>query len=553
MAYCEAYAPDMNIQSVSCWASDFKRWLSARGERYPVREERFYDLITPFVEYSTQTGRNNAYFWPTGTGIIGGTYVEFDVRAPADKKEEADILLAWERYHDFRYARDLVHATVIMSNAFVFREQFDAVQYGIAVVLLKLTVLAALMAMCLSFSCGMALAVMLLMIIAAFYIVVIMVRIFEADITVLQVVGLCAFLGYLTTPILRVIQQYAHAFDGPGPRPAYLQQQYETQRGNRRVSALMQTGFMGRSQGQGDQKNEKTEASKLIPMKDEERAQQLLPAVAGLHSNLTLIKEKTPVWIGAIYSERRRRLKTALLRGGEAVVGGMLALALVGLVANYPKGEISAVAEVGLMLFCSACTIVLLVLGLLPVMLLLGFGPSKVKNSSLWEVYAYLRTNGVSGLVEAMLRYYSKLMLQEGLYKHEQTNAQRSVPRMDSMGHSNSTGGSCIWLSKCCTRLQEAAEYAWYLLTEAPGDPTGVSEPDIIVAIRELGFPVHLLLHYASHRAKELGIHAFHTQEYEREFMDAGPQVYTLDLRRATARPPFHVATAQRTCLHMEG
>ncbi|CAE7198323.1 unnamed protein product, partial [Symbiodinium sp. CCMP2456] len=96
-AFCAATMPDLEILSRSCWALDFKLWLEARGEKFPVQTQDFWAILESFA---ADEGMEKYFWYETGVGLVG-TFAIFSVPLVSEE-EAATVRGRWESYLSLR-------------------------------------------------------------------------------------------------------------------------------------------------------------------------------------------------------------------------------------------------------------------------------------------------------------------------------------------------------------------------------------------------------------------------------------------------------------------
>lgn len=565
MAFCEGYAPDMRIQTVQCWAQDFRRWLAQRRLRYPLRQSLFYNELRQFLEYIGEKlplGEDYNYFWPDERGAVGATYVSFQVARPS-KENEASFDAAW---HDFAVLRDHIGKLHGMTNATVIMpwrvDEWQSV--GIQVIAYRMVwwILgaAAVSVLLITGSPGLAMAVVASLGMSILYVVVIVVRFMGANVGLLEVVGLCAFLSYLLPPLIGTATQYAYAC--PSADDVYgsgspLADDFLRQRGGvlppggfDQPSTIALERFRRRSHSSTSLATRSfSHVSGTFEGKDDTFTKMAKAAKTFTGTSHPYLQPPVRIYVGAIRAERHARLSLALVRGGEAVISFMVALAGVQYILCVAS-ELSGMNKVSAMAIGGAAAIFPLTFGLLPVLLLIGLGPSKVKMKELYEVIMELRRSGFGFFLDVTRKYAARA-------PDGQEKQQMQIIRIVSL--SVRRWAACRILVHVCLAtkqmVQKGISAAIYLLAGTPGDPLGAGDPLSVVAVKDLGFPVSLGLHYAVFHSKHFGFDAEDTGEEARSDFDHAdcPRILRLELRGATLKPPFHLAEAVRVFAHVRG
>merc|ERR1719378_1431930 len=75
---------DLRILEKHCWVLDFKDWMIARGDRYPVPPDDFETLVYEYANENKEVGK---YLWIRG-GKIKGWYATFDLNVAENETNE---------------------------------------------------------------------------------------------------------------------------------------------------------------------------------------------------------------------------------------------------------------------------------------------------------------------------------------------------------------------------------------------------------------------------------------------------------------------------------
>lgn len=97
---------------------------------------------------------------------------------------------------------------------------------------------------------------------------------------------------------------------------------------------------------------------------------------------------KMQLWDGCTRAERTRRISSVLRRSLQTLMGTSIAGVCVGM--GMMPLRMQALGQLGLSSLCAALTLPPIVLGLLPIMISLGFGPTRVRRRVLWEFAGWL-------------------------------------------------------------------------------------------------------------------------------------------------------------------
>lgn len=351
LALCEGVYAIFPVVSQHCWLADFKRWLLLRGQRYPVPPEDFYRRLAEFMHdaiplMSSEDG--SPRLWLDGTNRILGFYVVFAVEAPGPVEGMA-LLGRWTTYVQLWNSMAALQAgqAWLVLPSLAAQEELQAVTQTAKLTVILMTVFIGATAVLVTCSCGLALALMASLTLALTLLGAVAIGLGRRTIGVLEMVLFAAFVSCLAAPLVRVVQQYAYAQEAVCPN--YTED----------PSELSGVGSYTRT------------ARKASPSN---------------HS--AVCTDGDPSWAAAAAAERRARSAGAVCRGSDAVLCGGLAAAIAGPLL-FPL-QMEPLWQVGLSILCAYAAAVPAALGLLPMLMQLGLGPSRIKRRALLTFAGHL-------------------------------------------------------------------------------------------------------------------------------------------------------------------
>lgn len=168
-----------------------------------------------------------------------------------------------------------------------------------------------------------------------------------------ELVGIAVFAACSAPPLLRVTRRYAWLTLGPGSENGVGSEQIPQRLSLRSVSIH--------------------ESKKRDP-------DAVKPTLSFWPSPSDPTDEELVLWPGAPLSERKRRLQVSLIHAQGAVLSGAFAALVSGVSLRMVRPM--ALQRVGNMLICASVWMPLATLGLLPVLMLLGLGPTRVRGEA---------------------------------------------------------------------------------------------------------------------------------------------------------------------------
>jgi len=106
-------------------------------------------------------------------------------------------------------------------------------------------------------------------------------------------------------------------------------------------------------------------------------------------------KDQAQLWEGCTEAERTRRITSVLKRSTQTLLGTAITGVIVGC-AMLPL-RMEALSQIGLANLCASVTVPSAILGLFPVMIARGFGPTRVRRRALNEFWKWIRAGRPRG------------------------------------------------------------------------------------------------------------------------------------------------------------
>jgi len=372
-AMCAGTSPDLVIVSRSCWILEFKTWLESNGRRFPVEAGGFYEAFDSWL--AAADTKSYQQFW-FEDGVMKGTFISFYVQAPTvdDRPALDEFVMRWQSYVWRRniIARDQDRYSSVRLNpaeAWISSELFaemverDALEDALvwpSVAVVLFTIVGTLLLSC---NCGMVCAVTITLVVASSFFALLDWLLIGNEITWREATCLVTFLPCFAVTLLRFVVAYTCSqAEIPAlhpPRRARITSNSKKKRGKRGPTAS---------------------PALLCSM----------PAKDGVQSNADVQKKRSPqLWLGRVMKERKARIAVVLAGEGKALLSFAFVAAVGGL--SLVSGETSGFEGVGLGLLASSLGCLVFTLGLLPVLLLAGFGPTLTRRVALHHMKDYLR------------------------------------------------------------------------------------------------------------------------------------------------------------------
>eukprot|EP00929_Paragymnodinium_shiwhaense_P085217 TRINITY_DN4564_c0_g2_i1.p1 TRINITY_DN4564_c0_g2~~TRINITY_DN4564_c0_g2_i1.p1 ORF type:complete len:1850 (+),score=457.64 TRINITY_DN4564_c0_g2_i1:296-5845(+) len=555
LSFCEGVAPDLEVVSMNCWPADFKRWLTGNRKRYPLRETEFYPEFLAFLE-TVSDDTNYNLFWVNMDGKIMATYLAFQVLKQDNDEKNAELLEAWESFLAFRNmvaAKTAGNATMI-SPLLVGSQELDALKQSVLLVVCIALAVPGGVTLCLTCSPGLMLLIVGALFLALLYLVVLVVGIGGRPVGALEAASLAAFMAYLVSPLLRVAQQYAFSPEGPGENPDELERKRREGLRSLKSTDDLGSAFRPRSHSIGEGES----------------------GAGGKGATPAPFQREVPLWDGAVQAERRARTAFALRTAGEAVLGGSLSMFLTGMALF--ASHMQAMSQVGVALLGCATTALPLTLGVLPIMLLLGAGPSMVKMKAFYELARdVFRSQERSGpannivqwkdgklnlgnmmapdIVQAEMMERPQILRSVSVIESKHSNmlpkslAAKAQVVIGGAGHVLGGLGSVLGAGQALDVLDGSAS------RQAERRPAGGLSPEGERAAAVLGGYRNSWrgLAMCALRLRRRLFRDTEKEEESEEDDEEGPRIFTLDVQGATARPPFHVVLATQAGVSAAG
>mmetsp|Transcript_113784 Transcript_113784/g.196726 ORF Transcript_113784/g.196726 Transcript_113784/m.196726 type:complete len:1377 (+) Transcript_113784:59-4189(+) len=511
LQFCEGTAPHLKIDSRQCWAMDFKRWVLGKAMRFPVNAEMFYQLYFEFTFYrhsehseassfsggGASGGRGYDYFWLAEDGTIRGTFVSFDVTAPSDQNKVKEYMKVWTEYLENRNEMSPIEDAWMASTLFAESQTADAVRDSASAVFVWSVIFASGTVLLLTFSPGLTIAVVMCLCISLLTFASFWIGVGNRDIGSLEIVSLAVFMSGLVTPLLRMAFAYSYARDRPC-MPGEMMQEPDIPKGMRSMSISRQS----------------------LDWDDASRE----------HAK-HMGEGEILMFPGALANERQHRVATAIQRGGSPAMGLAMACIAAGM-ALLPL-EMEALGQVGLSILCLGFLIPPAVLGLLPLLLLLGLGDSKARRKAFLALGQFIsdrlhgRIAGGTGLLDARTaaaETASEAKAQALVKAGEPRNVSRNGPAFEMHAHKPHTvAAMMLGVPQCLVTGSFPANTPSFSRWSAGFKAkAGNSSQSAKSASDDVG-------------------------------TEAGPCILTLDVQGATAKPPYHIVMATRDVINMKG
>jgi len=360
LAVCQGTHPALNIRSRSCWPIEFREWLALRGMRYPVPAEEFYGLLSSFFEQrgqGTKVAVDGDRFWLDQSGKLRGFSSTFKAVVPEDPGEREAFFKAWSDYIAMRNSMVPPKAGQVWAvlPAAVLAEEVSAIRSNAVWSMCVFVGIVAFFALVCTCSKGIAAAVVLALSFALLFFGVLLTGLAGQGAGTLEVLMVVAYLACLAVPVLRMAMQYARTREGPGPEPF--------QGGDAAASPKW----------------------RLSPELDWQLMSVTYDASANRNGQGKKVAQpmsayETLLWPGAIAAERKARSTAAVTRSADCFVAGAIGAALAG--PSLLTTSMAGLGHVALIVFCGYVAALPMALGLLPMLLELGFGPSRVRRKA---------------------------------------------------------------------------------------------------------------------------------------------------------------------------
>lgn len=209
---CEDIPAVLRPSETTCWIEDFRKFLTARGERFPVHAMRFDDLLAQFLEVGlTGAGSTKNFFW-IRDGKATANYLAFavdfsrvaEVEAVLQYKEHWNKHLVDYNAQASRFALGVFHTSSLWVRAEAQEQLISSTITTLAIVVL----LAYVGMLVFTFDPLLSLLVVMSTIGVvsglAFFIICIM----QWPIGPVEVIALIVFIGYAVTYSLHITHKY---------------------------------------------------------------------------------------------------------------------------------------------------------------------------------------------------------------------------------------------------------------------------------------------------------------------------------------------------------
>lgn len=346
LAFCEGVHPALHVDRAQCWPTEFKLWLLLRSQIYPVSPQEFPGLFQQFMaDFSTSMDtqkqgvlKSSGIFWLNDAGRVGGFYTTFEATIPRDVQIQT-YMKSWAHYVELR--NNMSHAqgkAWFVFPIYVEQEVIDVVQLTAARVYWHFIIGSGIATFIVTWSCGLALGVILSVAVSLYVLGIIAVGIAGRRVCgINEIIVMAAYLTFLTTQLMRVAQQYSF----------------------------------------GQERAHKASAS-LVSMEGK----------ASPHGHLQTAQHLDDIyWDGAVASERKYRAAGAVCRAADSALGQAVAGLFVGLV--FMSTALEGLRQIAMAMMVGSVMAFPVALGLLPI-LFGGFGTSRVRRRAVWVVVKYI-------------------------------------------------------------------------------------------------------------------------------------------------------------------
>lgn len=359
-AFCAATMPDLEILSRSCWALDFKLWLEARGEKFPVQTQNFWAFLESFA---ADEGMEKYFWYETGVGLVG-TFAIFSVPLVSEE-EAATVRGRWEYYLSLRPG--IPSQPWLVAEALQVDPAETLQDLGRSMALIVAPVLG--LAMCV-LGCSVTLGLAAAAATGLSTAVLIACAPLGPQDGVLQLLCLVIFSAASVAPIVRFLLFYSSARNGPGKR--VKNEPSEAMDFERKVPDFT-------SQPQESLPRDERNRFKSMASSEDQHLQELQQRWAQVSADRRELQSTFRA--AAISSERKLRSTTALRHSAEILLGYAISAPLCWLMMFLAAP--TALGQVARVFILMACVLPAVTLCGLPILILGGLGPSRVWRQAL--------------------------------------------------------------------------------------------------------------------------------------------------------------------------
>jgi len=205
--------------------------------------------------------------------------------------------------------------------------------------------------------------------------------------------------------------------------------------------------------------------------------------------------DQGPIWEGCTKQERTRRISSVLKRSTQTILGIAIAGVIVG--CGMVPLRMQALSQIGLASLCASLTLPPMVLGLMPILISMGFGPTRVRRRALAQFARWVHAGRPRGFdPDSDVGTGSKGISSEKMVPMKSVMSKESL---DSV----------------------ASEHDW----RAPGE----------IAAEELGFPYTLALR---HLTDHFPVSSFPSQSAGGDDPETTPSYETYDVEMTSPDSP---------------
>lgn len=417
LAFCQKTAPELEMVSRSCWPLDFKNWLQQRGAYYPVASDTFYGSLRQFFQEADQQSSFKARqdmlsgFWMTGQGTATALFLTFQVAAQSGSTTAQD----WQSYQQLRnrFTPSTLGAAWMAPNSSVLAAGEVAtaavVQQHARSVAIFSIIFPALILMFITCSWGLAFTTALLVAFSMMVLEFHHTRVNQLEVGVLEIVSLLVYNAFIILGLFRVSVQIAWSQESPGRDPGRrhrkqvqaqkigrlsvlegLCQESEEPDGRRfflRSLSAAQGGASEPPLWQRLRRAMSTDSQKEVRRNPEDLsfAEKKTDVAAVLLRHMAVLNSPA-IFDGGLRHERLGRSARATCRAGTEAVTSLLCLAISS--TSVLLTSLEGISQVCLVGLAGGAVTVLLTFGVVPVLMLLGLGPAKVKSRA-WALYIW--------------------------------------------------------------------------------------------------------------------------------------------------------------------
>jgi predicted RND superfamily exporter protein len=213
---CNSYPETLQVHMSFCWIDDFKNFVEAKGDQFPVPYSRFTNLFSEFIDRGTAESRKGPvapghYVWMDGDRVKACFLVfELDMDSDAKGEEALAEKRNWDSFlEDFRMdASDYTAGAFQTSELWVRVEAQRALIYSTAATLLTVFVLSFLSMFIVTKNAYLAIFVTASTIGVINGLGFVVVMVLQWEVGAVEVISLIVFVGYALDYSLHIVQKY---------------------------------------------------------------------------------------------------------------------------------------------------------------------------------------------------------------------------------------------------------------------------------------------------------------------------------------------------------